>query len=466
MSDEQLYTDADQRIRAGRIDPDELAAHAERNRPGIHSPMTDEEYAGTVPIQLTDEQLQHLRESLRQWPRYHLAGVSLAGFDAKSIPFTSQPGADNRPVSFHELDATLGELLTLRREASQPRVVQVPPWDWAVTDSTGTHRAHELLAERAAQAAHHDQHHVRMQEHADQIRRQAATIQQLQGQRDDKGLGNVTAHLDWSVTDSTGTYSARELLQERHDQAVRIASLEADKAEQLRRTEASDRTGLERLTMIRRHEKTIHRHQRMLDDRDTTITGMHETIQQLQGQLDDKIIAGQAMKDAYTERAALVAVLTKIWPSHMTEDEHEFGDSDFRNIACVHTPAGQATWHIHRDDLPLFDHVGRSNEPGPDGTACAWDGHTTQQKYERLASLQRFDPYTGLVPTDDRWLLTDDRATAADTSQPTGIVLSLADITTISRALHELVRRHDDIDAADLANRIEGMSPSFRVSVG
>jgi len=45
-------------------------------------------------------------------------------------------------------------------------------------------------------------------------------------------------------------------------------------------------------------------------------------------------------------------------------------------------PTGQMTWHIHDSELPMFDHLGRAS-------VNTWDGHTTEEKYERLAELTR-----------------------------------------------------------------------------
>lgn len=81
---------------------------------------------------------------------------------------------------------------------------------------------------------------------------------------------------------------------------------------------------------------------------------------------------------AYHERDQLVAVLSKIWPAHLSLHEGEWED-DWRHIVCIHTPAGQATWHIHDSELFLFEHL--EMQPGH------WDGHTTGEKYARLASL-------------------------------------------------------------------------------
>lgn len=49
-------------------------------------------------------------------------------------------------------------------------------------------------------------------------------------------------------------------------------------------------------------------------------------------------------------------------------------------MVCVHTPAGQASWHIPDFEISSFQHLSiRPND---------WDGHTTEEKYERLARLR------------------------------------------------------------------------------
>jgi hypothetical protein len=91
----------------------------------------------------------------------------------------------------------------------------------------------------------------------------------------------------------------------------------------------------------------------------------------------------KAQKDsAYTERNALVVVLTKLWPSHLARhpDEDTTWDDDWRTIVCVHSPVGQLTWHIKDDEVALFAHLAIMEDQH-------WDGHTTVEKYVRLASL-------------------------------------------------------------------------------
>lgn len=78
--------------------------------------------------------------------------------------------------------------------------------------------------------------------------------------------------------------------------------------------------------------------------------------------------------ELYRERAHLVAHLAAVYPSHIG-----FSDPSAPEwaVVLVSLPTGQATWHISPDDMDLFAHV--RTDP-----VEAWDGHTTEQKYERL----------------------------------------------------------------------------------
>ena len=98
----------------------------------------------------------------------------------------------------------------------------------------------------------------------------------------------------------------------------------------------------------------------------------------------DKEIANQKdwKNQAYKERDRLVALMSKIYPAHLcrhSEEDIEWED-DWRWIVCVHTPAGQATWHINDSELPMFAHLPRLGNH--------WDGHSTAEKYVRLGSIK------------------------------------------------------------------------------
>lgn len=85
---------------------------------------------------------------------------------------------------------------------------------------------------------------------------------------------------------------------------------------------------------------------------------------------------------AYTERNALVAALSKLLPAclarHPAEDLE--WDDDWRWIVFIDAPTGQLSWHIHDSEREAFDHL--------EVRDVRWDGHTTPEKYKRLAALE------------------------------------------------------------------------------
>ena len=87
------------------------------------------------------------------------------------------------------------------------------------------------------------------------------------------------------------------------------------------------------------------------------------------------------MDNVYRERAHLVAHLGAIYPSVIGYNDPAEPDWP---VVYVKTPEGQLSWHISPDDADLFEHVPFGNLI----TAQAvWDGHTTEEKYERLRRL-------------------------------------------------------------------------------
>lgn len=77
----------------------------------------------------------------------------------------------------------------------------------------------------------------------------------------------------------------------------------------------------------------------------------------------------------YRERAHLVAHLAAYYPS--TAGYTDPSAPEWL-VITVQMPEGQATWHIAAQDTPLFEHVRRED--------VAWDGHTSSEKYRRLAA--------------------------------------------------------------------------------
>ena len=95
---------------------------------------------------------------------------------------------------------------------------------------------------------------------------------------------------------------------------------------------------------------------------------------------------------AYRERNQVVAALARAvvaaggraWLAKHKEDPT--WDPEWTNIVFIE-PAprgvGQMSWHLHDSDVALFAEL----EPGEN----TWDGHSTPEKYERLALLGALD---------------------------------------------------------------------------
>lgn len=87
----------------------------------------------------------------------------------------------------------------------------------------------------------------------------------------------------------------------------------------------------------------------------------------------------------YRERARLSAYLAAVYPSHISPSDPD--EPDWQ-VLIVETPTGQMSWHISAEDMDLFDHVPASY--GADWER-PWDGHSTEEKYERLEALVEMD---------------------------------------------------------------------------
>ena len=87
----------------------------------------------------------------------------------------------------------------------------------------------------------------------------------------------------------------------------------------------------------------------------------------------------KASKDAaYEERNRVVALLAAVFPSVRARTAIEGWSEDWHGCIYITLPTGQASWHYHDSHAHLFAHV-------PEGAAI-WDGHTTLEKYERVAA--------------------------------------------------------------------------------
>lgn len=87
------------------------------------------------------------------------------------------------------------------------------------------------------------------------------------------------------------------------------------------------------------------------------------------------------MSEVYRERAQLVAFVASLFPSVIA-----YSDPDEPNwpVIYITSPAGQMSWHLHKDDLELFAHVPMAQADDPH---AQWDGHSSEEKYRRLAAL-------------------------------------------------------------------------------
>jgi hypothetical protein len=97
----------------------------------------------------------------------------------------------------------------------------------------------------------------------------------------------------------------------------------------------------------------------------------------------DRIAALTAERDgAYRERAHLLAWLATHYPAIMVPalDLPEAGWW----LLYITAPTGQLSWHISPRDAGLLAHVQRVE---PDDPRAQWDGHTTEQKYDRIRQL-------------------------------------------------------------------------------
>lgn len=120
------------------------------------------------------------------------------------------------------------------------------------------------------------------------------------------------------------------------------------------------------------------------------IRAIEKERDELEGQVSELLAAGNYFKEgrdrAYKERNALACLLTKLYPAQLLrhEDSDTSWENDWRNIVCILLPTGQVTWHIHDSEMPLFKHL--TGVIGVDG-CTKWDGHTTEEKYARIAAV-------------------------------------------------------------------------------
>lgn len=95
---------------------------------------------------------------------------------------------------------------------------------------------------------------------------------------------------------------------------------------------------------------------------------------------------------AYTERNKLVAALARLvqwggfsaWLAQHPADPD--WDPEWRWIVFVDGPTGQMSWHLHDSELGAFTPWVQLRP------VTGWDGHSTEEKYERLERLEGLGP--------------------------------------------------------------------------
>ena len=93
---------------------------------------------------------------------------------------------------------------------------------------------------------------------------------------------------------------------------------------------------------------------------------------------DDLVEKLETARDAvYTERNRLVAFIASIYPSGVKKTAIPGWDEAWHNCVYIDLPVGQASWHYHNDEAHLFAHLPPYESE--------WDGHTTEEKYERIS---------------------------------------------------------------------------------
>lgn len=98
--------------------------------------------------------------------------------------------------------------------------------------------------------------------------------------------------------------------------------------------------------------------------------------------LEDLLRVQRERDGAYAERNQLVALLASAFPAGIKRTAIEGWDAEWHNCVYIDLPGGrQASWHYHDREAALFAHL--------PPYAGEWDGHTTDEKYARIAELTK-----------------------------------------------------------------------------
>lgn len=108
------------------------------------------------------------------------------------------------------------------------------------------------------------------------------------------------------------------------------------------------------------------------------LAGAREESERRAGQRDSVLTALNAV---YAERGQLAALLARMalklgWRAGVRQDLADDVKPDWRTVLFVDLPTGQASWHFHDSERHLL--------AGLPDYADAWDGHSTDAKWERV----------------------------------------------------------------------------------
>jgi hypothetical protein len=84
---------------------------------------------------------------------------------------------------------------------------------------------------------------------------------------------------------------------------------------------------------------------------------------------------------AYAERNELIAVLARLWDSHLMPVTGALGTLNKRAVVCIHSPAGLLCWVVTKEEAEEYfgpmTHIDTNH----------WDKSTRVERSKRLAEL-------------------------------------------------------------------------------
>ena len=195
-------------------------------------------------------------------------------------------------------------------------------------------------------------------EHVKQIEQLQARVEALEGWQDGVVTAFREAPLEWSPDLGQGNIPSAlpQIFKNMHDYATKLtqrtAELEAAKA----------------IQAIDLKNNNAYREQ---------VATLQAELERVRGE----IVAMRQRKDgAYLERNRVVAALASCFPSGIARTAIEGWDEEWHGCVYIDLPVGQVSWHYHDSHAHLFAHLPPYTKP--------WDGHTTEEKYKRVALLQ------------------------------------------------------------------------------